>query len=175
MRQYLTPRRFLREDGNSSIEFVIMFPLIILIFCTAFEAAVLSVRQVMLNVAVEDVTRELRIASGFGVTHDRLVDTICDSAVIFPDCQNAISVELAPVDTDTWNVERSAMNCNDRSGGFTPAQEFAPGTGNSLMMVRICAVFKPVFPHVGLGAKLTRVSDEDYAIVAASAFANEPI
>jgi hypothetical protein len=49
------------------------------------------------------------------------------------------------------------------------------GGGNDVMLVRICAVFEPIFPTLGLGAQLTRVNESDYALVAAAAFVNEPI
>ena len=59
--------------------------------------------------------------------------------------------------------------------GFVPIQDYDSGGGNDLMLVRLCAVFEPIFPTVGLGAELARVNESDYAIVAAIAYTNEPI
>jgi hypothetical protein len=172
----LSLNRFRRgEEATAATEFVVLFPLVILIFCTAFEAAALTLRQAMLDVAAGEVTRELRLSSGATPGAAELVAFVCDKAVVFPDCENAVSIELAPVDTETWEVSRATMQCIDRDDGFVPVQSYVAGGGNDVMLVRICAVFEPIFPTLGLGAQLTRVNESDYALVAAAAFVNEPI
>ena len=42
------------------------------------------------------------------------------------------------------------------------------------MLVRACILVKPVFPGAGIGADLARQLNGEYAIVATSAFMNEP-
>lgn len=175
MMKSMTARWFKREDGYASLEFVILFPLIILIFCVMFETAVLSVRQAMLNVAMEDVTRELRISSGFGVSHESLVQTVCESAQIIPDCKDSVLIEIAPVDTATWQVGLNPIPCINRYDGYTPPADFMLGSSNTLMMVRVCAVFDPIFPNFGIGPRLAAPNEDTYAIYAAAAYANEPI
>lgn len=174
MRRHL--KKWLSDDesGNASLEFVTLFPLVILLFCSAFEAGVLSIRQVMLDSATTDVVRHLRLASNTPPERSALINLVCERAKVFPDCENAISVELAPIDTTAWDLDRGALGCNNRENGFIPAEEYVAGDNNELMMLRICAVFEPVFPTVGLGATLTRINDTDYAIVSTSAFVNEP-
>jgi hypothetical protein len=48
------------------------------------------------------------------------------------------------------------------------------GGNNELMMVRVCALFRPMFPSTGLGLNLRYDGDGNYAIVATTAFVNEP-
>ena len=176
MRRYLKTWLSDDESGNANLEFVALFPLIILLFCSAFEAGTLSIRQVMLDSATHDVVRHLRLASNTPPTRDTLTSLVCDRARVFPDCANSVSVELAAVDTTTWNIDRGAMGCNNRTadGIFKPATQYIGGDNNDLMILRICAVFEPVFPTVGLGAAITRINATDYAIVSVSAFVNEP-
>ena len=42
------------------------------------------------------------------------------------------------------------------------------------MLVTVCAVFSPMVPTTGLGLKLPKVNSTDYALIAMSAFVNEP-
>ena len=175
MRQKLLKRLYRDERANASLEFVVLFPLVILLFCSAMEAGVLSVRQVMLDSAADDVVRTLRLSSSKSPTKDEINAQVCEKAVIFPDCMNAVTVEMKPIDTDTWDIASDSMNCVDRDDGFVPVEEYVSGGRDELMLLRICAVFNPVFPTVGLGAKLSRVNESDYAIVTATAFVNEPI
>jgi Flp pilus assembly pilin Flp len=174
MIRFLKSRFAREEDGNTSVEFVTLFPLVILLFCTAFETSVYAVRQVRLDGATTDVVRHLRLASNTPPSRATIAELVCDRAAVIADCENAITVELKPIDTQTWNLSPTAMDCSDRDGGFVAAEEYTAGNNNQLMMVRICAVFKPLFPTVGLGAQLKRVNQTDYAMVSASAFVNEP-
>jgi len=41
-------------------------------------------------------------------------------------------------------------------------------------LIRVCAVFKPVFPSTKLGIRLARDELGGYALVASSAYVNEP-
>ncbi len=164
-----------REDGLTSLEFVIAFPVVIMVFCSAIEAGVMSTRQVMLNRAMMDTSRTLKLASGSLPTQSVLLSRVCDVAVIIPDCENAVTVEVAPIDTVNWNVGNKLMDCADRdNSNYVPAAEYEGGGDNELVMLRLCAVFNPLFPTVGLGAQLRRVNESDYAIVSAVAYVNEP-
>ena len=43
-----------------------------------------------------------------------------------------------------------------------------------MMMVRVCALSKPLFPTTGIGVGMQVDGDGNYAIVATTAFVNEP-
>lgn len=168
-------RRFLkRDDGVVSVELVVVFPVVILVFATALEAGVLTTRQAMLEYATNVAVRDLRLGTANSVSHQTLKDRVCDAANIVADCDRAIQIELSPVDTTTWNVDRGPITCRDRDQDMEPATEFTPGGSNQLMLVRVCAVFEPVFPTIGLGFQLQKVNGKDYALVSTSAFVNEP-
>lgn len=42
------------------------------------------------------------------------------------------------------------------------------------MLVRVCALFEPFFPTTGLGMMMRYNARGDYALVATTAFVNEP-
>lgn len=163
-----------REDGNTTIEFVFLFPFFIIIFVSAFESGMLMLRQVMLERAVDDSVRGLRLGTWTPPTHAQLKTQICDLAAIIPDCDNTILIELQPVNTTTWQPLSTNPTCVDRSEAIQPVTTFEAGQENEMMLVRVCAVFKPLFPHSGLGLRLPKDGNGDYSLVSTTAFVNEP-
>jgi len=162
------------EDGSASVEFVILFPVFMTLFGSAFEAGLLTVRQVMLERATDIAVRSLRIGTGAPDTHEDLKRMVCNIAGVIPDCMEAVHIELEPISTSTWDMNLGQVQCIDRDEDIQPVVNFSPGGANELMIVRVCAVFRPYIPTSGLGLKLPKVNATDYALIAASAFVNEP-
>ncbi len=163
-----------REDGNASIEFVILFPIFMVLFMSAFEIGLLMVRQVMLDRATDIAVRGLRLGSWTGVTHTELKDFICEEALILPECKNNMLIELSPVSQETWAPLPDAASCVDKVQEIEPVVSFEVGIQHELMMVRVCALQEPLFPLTGLGLRLPRVDADHYALISLSAFVNEP-
>ncbi len=164
------------EDGAVTIEFVILFPIFMSIFFAAFETGFMMVRNVMLERGVDYAVRELRLGAPNPPTFQEFKDTVCARSVIIRDCDNVIQVQLEPVDMDTWGPLDQQPRCIDIESNIDPADATTYITGNDqeLMLVRVCALFEPLFPSTGLGM-MTRYNDRgDYALVATSAFVNEP-
>ena len=79
--------RFLRtEDGTATVEFVIVFPIIIIIFVAAFETAMLLTRQVIMERSLDSAVRHLRLTSGLSVTHDAIRENICENSPVLLNC-----------------------------------------------------------------------------------------
>lgn len=173
-----TGRRFLRlrraEEGNATIEFVILFPIFMVLFLSAFEIGLLMVRQVMLDRATDIAVRALRIGEWDNPTHDNLKSFICDQALILPDCKENMLIELSPVSKTTWAPLPEGPTCVDKSAEIQPVVNFEVGIQHELMMVRVCALQKPLAPLTGLGLRLPRQDADHYALVSLSAFVNEP-
>lgn len=168
-------KRFRRDDrANSTVEFVLIFPLFVLIFSSGFEAGLLSVRQTMLERATSMAVRDVQLATSNPPSFDMLKANICDYAGIIPDCTAALNLELVRVNMQTFDLPDSRVGCIDRDDEIEPATVFTPGQSNELMLVRACAVFEPSFPTTGLGLRLPKVNATDYALVAASFYVAEP-
>ena len=108
-------RRFRRkQDGNASIEFVILFPAFMFLFLTGFEAGYYMVRNVALERAVDIAVRDVRLhngnASGQVTGFAELKKRICDEAGIIPDCMRTVQVELQP-------IPRGVGSVNNVTGG----------------------------------------------------------
>ncbi len=166
--------RLRQDDGNTTIEFVILFPVFIGMFGSAFEAGLMTMRHVMLERATDIVIRELRLGQIANPTHELLKSDICNLAGIIPDCGTALHIELERISSDDWNYRTGQVQCIDRDEDIEPAVNLTPGTSNDLMLVTVCAVVEPMVPLTGFAMYLPRVNSSDYALVSMSAFINEP-
>lgn len=167
----------LRDDvrGNATLEFVMMFPIFIIVFLSAFEGGIMMTRHVMLERSLDLAVRDLRLGTWNPPTHQELKDKVCSKALVIPDCGNAVLLELRPVSTVTWQPLQGGATCVDRDEAIQPVTTFVSGGSSEMMLVRACAVFDPVFISTGIGLRLPTVDDRGgYALVATSAFVNEP-
>lgn len=167
-------RFFRREDGTATIEFVLAFPTIMVILLIAIESSVMMCRQVMLSHALDVSMRGIRLGHYPGLDHDQFKDILCSRASLIPDCRNVVKIELVPVDKDTWALPNEGAVCVDRREEVQPLTTFAQGPENTLMLVRACVVVDPFMPGVALGLRLEEMERDGFALVAKSAFVNEP-
>ena len=73
-------KRFLgTEDASATVEFVIVFPIILFLFVAAFESSMLLTRQVIMEKALDGAVRTLRLTSGLTTTHAAIRQNICDN------------------------------------------------------------------------------------------------
>ncbi len=166
------------ESGNASIQFAIMFPLFLTLFLSSFEFGIMMLRQTFLERSVDSVIRELRLGQLPNPTHETIRTAICDRAPILPDCMDTLMVEMRVVSTVTWSPLATDVVCKDKSIDINvtpPGPGFVNvGAANEMVLVRACSVFKPIFPTTQLGMSLKRTDLGGYALVANSAFVNEP-
>jgi hypothetical protein len=164
-----------RDDGVASVEFVLMLPLFLTIFMASFESGLLMTRNIMLERALDLTVRELRLGSFVNPSHDTIKDAVCGRTVLFEDCGKIMRLELTKVNTATWNLPATDTPCADRDEPIQLLDPLDTGAENEMMLIRACAVFDPIFPMAGLGLRLKKDSlGGGYAIIARSAFVNEP-
>jgi len=166
------------ENGNATIEFVFLFPAFMFIFMMGFEAGFYMVRNVMLERGIEIAVRDVRLGNGKVPSFTFLKQKICAQAAIIPDCMNSVQVEMQPVAIAPGGTTpvRTSAKCVDRLSTEDPltGTTYNVGTENQMMMVRVCALSKPIFPTTGIGVGMQVDGDGNYAIVATTAFVNEP-
>lgn len=167
-------RNFAREDGNATIEFVILFPAFLALAVSGVEMGVLTLRQVMLERGIDITVRDLRIGKMVDPDFDKARAEICSYASIIPDCNNVLHLELNPVSTTTWDMPSESVACVNRADDIKPVVKFDAGARNEFMLMRACAVFDPFFPSFGIGPKLPLDDSGGYRLVASTAFVNEP-
>ncbi len=128
MRFIKLPRAFLRrEDGNSTIEFVLAIPTLMFIFMMAFESGWFMVKSTMLERSVNMTIRALAQGHIPNPTPAELKERICDQAVIFANCESSIMLELQPISQTTWAMPAQAVTCMNRDEAIQPATPWDPG------------------------------------------------
>lgn len=162
------------ESGSATIEFVIVVPVLLTIFMSAFEVGLVMTKRVMLERAIDVSVRNLRLGLWVNPTPLMLKQSICNEAAIIPDCMNVMLLELRPVSTVTWSPLDNNVKCVQRDEVIQPLTEFVPGGANEMMLVRACAIIDPIFKTSALGLNLPVDETGGYALVATSAFVNEP-
>lgn len=166
------------EDGNGTIEFVIMVPLIFTMFLTAVELGLYAKRQMWLDRGLDIAMREVRLNTLNIPSHDEMKQTICDSAGFIPDCVNSVRIEMRSVNPRSFSPLSELIDCVDRTLPIASQDDpnYFTGLEHDLMLVRACVKFDPVFPTTGLGFAMVEGGDDaGQAIMSAmSAFVQEP-
>lgn len=164
-----------REDGTATAEFVIVFPVLMMILFQALEAGWIEVRQTMLDRALDLTVRELRLGHFTNPTNATLRQAICDqTAGVISNCTADMLVELTPVDTTTWTMPSPQATCVDRSAKIQPVTTVLQGASDQMMIVRACVIVDLLFPTTGLGLDLPQDGQGGIQLVSSSAFVNEP-
>ena len=180
MSMFSAPKRFLRkfaraEDGTGTLEFVIVFPVIFSLFLMSLEISILTLRQVMLERAVELAVRDVRIGKIPDPSHAQLIEAICDRASAMPKCRQDLQLEMIIEDVYAWGGGvNGPVRCIDRAEDVQPLVQFVNGGNNNLMILQACMLFDPMFSSIGVGAVIPKVSGNAYGLIAKSAFVMEP-
>jgi hypothetical protein len=94
------------------------------------------------------------------------------------DCMNKMRIWMQPVNTATFAMAAPPVTCVDRASdvndGEPPANEYATGTDNDIMLMRICLKEWPMFPTSGISVKMPTQPDGSVAMIVTTVFVNEP-
>ncbi|QYX58148.1 pilus assembly protein [Roseovarius sp. SCSIO 43702] len=174
LRTFLT--RFRRdEDGNSSVEFMILFPVYFALLIMSLELSMITLRHTMLERGLDIAVRELRLGTGTAPQHSQIKQIICDNALLISDCSNSLKLEMVPKDIRAFVTLDGNVDCSDKAAPSKPVKAFVPGQQNELMMLRACLKYDPIFPKWDLARALDRDSSGQIAIQSTTAFVQEPL
>jgi hypothetical protein len=177
-----TLARFLKdENGTATIEFLFVFPIIFTIFTASFESSMFMAKYVMFERGVDIVMREVRLGNTSGMNHQKLKETICKTGMMIEsknDCLNRMRIWMQPVNTADFSMVAPPRTCVEQASEVNddepPANEFAWGTDNDLMLLRICMKEWPMFPTTAVSVKMPREPDGSVAMIVTTVFVNEP-
>ena len=168
-------RRWLRrEDGTATVEFVILFPVMMYLFLSAVELGVYLMRATLLDRALDINVRALRLGTMSPMTPDELKRRVCNDSIILRDCETSITVELVPVSKTDWEFPDQRVACVNRDEDINPVLDFTPGSENEVMLVRACIIADPFFSSTPWVMEMPVDASGAYSIAAASVFVNEP-
>lgn len=164
-----------REDGNASVEFMIIVPIYLALMIMSLELSLITLRQTMLERGLDIAVRDIRLGTGTAPTHDAIKKRICAEAIIIPDCENNVRLEMVPSDMRNLTTLGGQAMCTDKEEQGVPVLKFTAGQQNQLMFLRACAKYDPLFPTWHLARSMNQDSSGQLAIVTMSAFVQEPL
>lgn len=169
-------RRFRRDENGAApvLEFVIMFPLLIMLLLSAFELSIYAFRQNWLDRGLDLAVRDIRLNTGANYTHAQVKQMICDNSNFLADCTSHLKLEMNPVDPRGFVAFAGSADCVDTTGPLTPSRSFVHGAEHTLMIMRACYLYDPVFPRIGMGEAMTKDGNQYYPLIAVSVFVQEP-
>ncbi len=161
------------EKGAVTVEFVIVFPFVLTLLLTSIDAGITNLRQVFLARAVDLAVREVRL--GNVSESARMSELICSRTSMLPSCMQNITVEMRPIDTDTFAGLEDPVSCINRELEITPSVVFTPGTGaQELMLIKVCVAADPFIRLNGFISQMPINASGQYVLITNSVFVNEP-
>lgn len=168
-------RRFRNEEtGSMTVEFVLQFSIFFAVFAASVEIGYMNIRHAMLDRALDETVRELRLGTGLGNDYGSVKSGLCDVLTVADDCDDNLRIEMVQVDPRAFTPLHETADCQNAAQDIRPVTDFSNGTENALMLIRACLKFKPKFPTTGLAAELN-MDENGYAQLTATAvFVQEP-
>ncbi|WP_235851883.1 TadE/TadG family type IV pilus assembly protein [Litorivita pollutaquae] len=163
-----------REDGTATLEFAIMFPMFVFMLLSGVEIGMINFRHSLLERGLDMAVRDLRIGPTFAPSHGELKESVCTYAGFLPNCTNSLKLEMVQVDMRNYTSMPGDSDCTDKADEVSPVRNFKAGGANTTMVLRACFKFDPVFPLSGLGKDLATQDGGQAAMIATTAYVQEP-
>ena len=160
------------EKATGTIEFVVLVPLLVSLMCSSVETGVMMTRFVVLERALDQVVRTIRLGQAY--TQDEFRTAVCTTAGILPACEESLVVEMQVINTSTWVLPSTNAPCYDREEEVRPATTFNTGDQNQMVLIRTCIIYDAFMPTIGIGETLANRGQGQFYIKAASAYVQEP-
>lgn len=170
-------RRF-RDDeaATATMELVIVFPLLMLLFIAAFETAMILTRQIMMERTLDQAVRVLRLAQGVVTNAETVRQTMCQNTNMLPNCEELLTIDLQLVNRTTYELPTDDEICANRGNDIViqPANTFNIGAANEFLLIRTCMIVDRILPISGFGLNLARDDSGGMHMVSSTIFVNEP-
>lgn len=172
-------RWFSREDGSSTVEFVLIFPLFLILFTATFELGFLMTRYMMFDRALDVAVRSVKLMSartGEPIKPEQVERLMCSRMIRGGrPCLKNLTLEMRRLsDGATWDIPENSVTCRNFNEEIVPVTEFTIGTPNDVMLIRACLSAHPFFKSSYFAPFLHRDSQDRFNMIATSAFAVEP-
>ena len=168
-------RRFTRQcDGTATVEFAIMFPIVISMLIMGAEAGWTAVQRIALERAMDLTAREVRLGRlPANTSHAQFRTLVCGNSILLADCEERLLLEMREIDDVTWAFPTDRGACIDLADTVTPVTPFTVGSDNSVMYLRACYLVRPIFPTTALGLHLPLDASGMYALRTTTGFVAE--
>ncbi|EPX85569.1 TadE/TadG family type IV pilus assembly protein [Salipiger mucosus] len=164
-----------REDGSMVVPFALWTPLFIGLVLSTIELGTVTLRQTVLERALDQSVRGIKLATGSTYDHALLKSKICARAGTLPDCENTLQLEMLRLDPRDWTEPPHDANCVDTAQPVTPQRAFEFGQEHDLMLLRACYKYRPISPAGYLSSDLATDAEGYTALVSTAVYVSEPL
>lgn len=172
-------RNILRnKSGSAAVEFAIVAPVFLALVFSILEAGwyffvTSSVQQATANAAHLIRTGQ---AQSNDMSRDAFFGEICRVVDRFGACNDKLTVDISAFSSfSALAADLSDPVCRDRNDPSIEGAQFDEndyGGQRDIIRVRVCFLYKPVNP--GLGLNLKKTDDGERKIISVNIFRNEP-
>ena len=163
------------EEGSAAVEFVLVFPVILTMILMTLEMGFITLRQTLLERGLDMAVREVRLGTGSAPQHNQIKDLVCQNAMFLLDCDTQLFLEMVPTNPRAFGSLNEITSCTDDPVQSRPVRSFTPGQQNELVLMRACVLYDPLFPEALLPRLLKKDANDKAAIIAMTAFVQEPL
>lgn len=165
------------KSGSAAVEFALVAPMFLAIVFSILEAGWYFFVQSAVEQANANAARLIRTGQAQAtVSRDQFFDRICDVVDAFGDCDETLTIDVSRFGSfDALAADLSQPVCRDADDPTIEGAQFAEtdfGGKREIVRVRVCFLYKPINPALGLS--LERANDGRRKLLSVSIFRNEP-
>ena len=167
--------RFVRSDeGSMVVPFALWVPVFVGLLVSTIEMGTLTIRHSALERALDQTVRDIRLGTGNDFTHAGLKESICEKAAVLPSCMTTMQLEMVRLDMRNFREPDYFPDCVDVEEDSNDLRNFEQGDSNQVMFLRACYKYDPFSPAGYLGGTMMADGAGYVALIATSAFVQEP-
>lgn len=165
------------ERGSAAVEFALVAPLFLALVFSIIEAGWYFFVRSAVEQAGANASRLIRTGQAQnGVTRDEFFDEICRVVDAFGDCNDTLTIDVSRFATfQALAADLTDPVCRDADDPAIEGAQFDEndyGAQREIVRVRICFLYKPFNPALGLN--LAQTDDGRRKIISVAIFRNEP-
>ena len=167
----------LDERGSAAVEFAMVAPIFLALIFSILEAGWYFFVNSAVDQANAQAARLIRTGQAQdGVSKDAFYDEICKVVDTFGSCDDTLTIDVSSFsDFQALAADLSSPVCRDRDDPTIEGAQFDEndyGGQRDIIRVRVCFLYKPINPALGLN--LAKNSDGRRKLISVSIFRNEP-
>jgi len=158
------------RKGTAAVEFALVVPVFLALIFSVLEAGWFFFVSSAVEQANASAARLIRTGQ---VQNGGIFDEICDVVDAFGDCNEKLTVDISRYATfGALAADLAAPVCRDADDDDVDALPYETGVQREIIRVRVCFLYKPLNP--GLGLNLDNTGNGYRKVVSVSIFRNEP-
>ena len=176
-------------DGSTMIEFSIILPVFLMLLFAILEVGYLFYADAMIESTMDRAARDIRTNNAPDKDYvwdttdpnakckktgkDCFYDDICIILDSFGDCDDKLSIDVQVFESfKELSEDLSEPVCANNENFDYARQAYDNGDQRDIVRIRLCWVYTPITPGLGLG--LSNTPEGRHRIIATSVFQTEP-